>query len=150
MMPGGAALFIFSWLALCIFTHSQFGVWGISQWSVFIQHQLFPLWFKAYLDTFKPLPIPDLLPSTQTRPMFWTLLILMWGLSNTSFLSFSPWPIRGDKKHSPEVIGNTVLYSLKSIMPVITLDVFGMSRCYGEDWWPVLHQRWILEGPHSF
>lgn len=28
MMPGGTALFIFTWLALLIFTHSRLGVWG--------------------------------------------------------------------------------------------------------------------------
>lgn len=30
MMPGGAALFIFSWLALHIFTRSRLGVLGVS------------------------------------------------------------------------------------------------------------------------
>lgn len=51
----------------------------------------------------------------------------------------------GDKKHSP-----FLLCSLKAIMPVITLDISGMSQPYRQDGRPVLHQRCILEGPHSW
>lgn len=61
-----------------------------SQWSAFIQHQLFPLRFKAYHDTFEPAPHPPW-PSTpdpfnpplssQTRRVL-LLLILLLELSN--------------------------------------------------------------------
>lgn len=45
-------------LISAVLFHS-FGVWGVRQWSAFIQHQSFPLWFKPYLDTLNP-PSPPL------------------------------------------------------------------------------------------
>lgn len=124
--PEGAALFIFPWLALHIFTHSRLGVSGVSQWSVFIQHQLFPLWFKAYHDTFEtPQHVQRQIGSrTARREPRLGFVDLTSGIVKHKVSIISRADHSGDRKHLPLV---TDLCSLKAIMPLITLDISWMS-----------------------
>lgn len=78
-----------------------------SQWSAFIQHQLFPLRFKAYHDTSEPAPHPPWPPTpdpfnpplnSQTRRVL-LLLILLLELSNQLSITGQA-NHRGDKERS--------------------------------------------------
>ena len=98
--PGGAALFIISWLALRMFTLFNSGcrepVSGLRAFNTSSFHD----GSKLITAPSNPPSMPDLLPNTHVqRP----LLILLLELSNTSFQSFIQADHWADAKHSPLV-----------------------------------------------